>query len=266
MKHSSCKTIFAPLLLLFLLFAPKIWAQESQKQVPALLINNHFFTKEMPMQEILSIQKGLQRLDDGQQHNVLRVLVPADFVIPETWKKYEIARENVVNADKFEAGARLFDEMQAATHSGDKQQTAPQIGQKLPGTFTLHDINGGTWTQDSLQGHVTVINVWYSGCGPCRKEMPELSTWKEHFPEVTFLSADFEKPEKVKQITEKCNFNWTHLANDNYFTKWVGDRGYPMTLVLAADGTLQHMVNGTNESIRKEVMNIIKKLVDTDKK
>ena len=177
MKYSSYKTIFVPLLLLFLLFAPKTWAQENQKQVPGLLINHHFFAKEMPMQEIFSVQKGFQRLDDGEQHSVLRVLVPADFVIPKAWKKYEIAREDVVNADKFEAGARLFDEMAAATHSGDKQLTAPKIGQKLPGTFTLHDINGGTWTQDSLQGHVTVINVWYSGCGPCRKEMPEMSSW-----------------------------------------------------------------------------------------
>ena len=156
--------------------------------------------------------------------------------------------------------------MAAATHSGDKQLTAPKIGQKLPGTLTLHDINGGTWTQDSLQGHVTVINVWYSGCGPCRKEMPELSTWKERFPQVTFLSADFEKPEKVRQITEKCTFNWTHLANDNYFTKWVGGRGYPMTLVLATDGTLQYMVNGTNEDIRKEIIKAIEKQVNTSKK
>ena len=266
MKYSSYKTIFVPLLLLFLLLALKTWAQENQKQVPGLLINHHFFAKEMPMQEIFSVQKGVQRLDDGEQHSVLRVLVPADFVIPKAWKKYEIARENVVNADKFEAGARLFDEMAAATHSGDKQLAAPKIGQKLPGTFTLHDINGGTWTQDSLQGHVTVINVWYSGCGPCRKEMPELSTWKERFPQVTFLSADFEKPEKVRLITEKCNFNWTHLANDNYFTKWVGGRGYPMTLVLATDGTLQYMVNGTNEDIRKEIIKAIEKQVDTSKK
>ncbi len=266
MKYSSYKTILVPLLLLFLLFAPKTWAQENQKQVPGLLINHHFFAKEMPMQEIFNVQKGFQRLDDGEQHSVLRVLVPADFVIPKAWKKYEIARENVVNADKFEAGARLFDEMAAATHSGDKQLTTPKIGQKLPGTFTLHDINGGTWTQDSLQGHVTVINVWYSGCGPCRKEMPELSTWKERFPQVTFLSADFEKPEKVRQITEKCNFNWTHLANDNYFTKWVGGRGYPMTLVLATDGTLQYMVNGTNEDIRKEIIKAIEKQVDMSKK
>ena len=261
MKYSSYKTIFVPLLLLFLLFAPKTWAQENQKQVPGLLINHHFFAKEMPMQEIFSVQKGFQRLDDGEQHSVLRVLVPADFVIPKAWKKYEIARENVVNADKFEAAAHLFDEMEAATHSGDKQLKAPEIGQKLPGTFMLYDIDGGTWTQDSLRGRVTVVNVWYSGCGPCRKEMPELSTWKERFPQVRFLSADFETPEKIRQITEKQGFNWTHLARDNYFTKWVGSEGYPLTLILSADGTLQYMVHGTNETIRKALILQLEKLV-----
>lgn len=261
MKYSFFKTAFASLLLLLMLFTPKTWAQEAQKQVPAIIINGHFFKQGLPIQEIFSIQKGMQHLSDGEKHSALRVLVSTDFVIPEAWKKYEIARENVVNADKFEAAAHLFDEMEAATHSGDKQQKVPEIGQKLPGTFMLHDIDGGTWTQDSLRGHVTVVNVWYSGCGPCRKEMPELSTWKERFPQVRFLSADFETPEKIRQITEKQGFNWTHLARDNYFTKWVGSEGYPLTLILSADGTLQYMVHGTNETIRKALILQLEKLV-----
>ena len=39
-----------------------------------------------------------------------------------------------------------------------------------------------------------------------------------------------------------------------------------MTLVLATDGTLQYMVNGTNEDIRKEIIKAIEKQVDMSKK
>ena len=64
---------------------------------------------------------------------------------------------------------------------------SPKAGEQFP-SFCETDMDGRTWTNDSVRGHVMVLNLWYSGCGPCRAEMPELSTWKEQLPEVMFSS------------------------------------------------------------------------------
>ena len=158
MKPTIYKTTIVALLLFFIPFMPTSQAQQTKKELVGVLINHQFYSKDMPLNEVMGIQKGFQKLDDGEQHTVLHVLVPDDFVAPKTWKKYEIKRSNVVNADKFEAKVLLFDEMKKVTHSADKQFKNLKIGQKLPGTFTLQDLDGNTWTQDSLRNRVTVVS------------------------------------------------------------------------------------------------------------
>lgn len=125
--------------------------------------------------------------------------------------------------------------------------------------FYVKDLNGKLWTEQSLKGHKVVINAWYSGCGPCLQEMPILSEWKNKYPNVIFLSVNFEKADKVRKITEARGFNWTHLYGDNYFVKFVGSGGFPLFIVLGEDGLIRYMVNGTNEKIRQDILNVINK-------
>lgn len=132
------------------------------------------------------------------------------------------------------------------------------VGKALPDDFAEKDIDGKTWTKEELKGRVTVINVWYSGCGPCRREMPMLSTWKDKYPDVHFVSANFENVDKVKQITEKEGFNWTHIANDTYFTKRVGNEGYPLTIVVDKNGIVRYCKHGANDNnVRSEILQLI---------
>ena len=57
--------------------------------------------------------------------------------------------------------------------------------------FTATDMNGRTWSNADIKGGM-VLNVWFTGCGPCRAEMPELSAWKDEMPGVMFFSSTFE--------------------------------------------------------------------------
>ena len=119
-------------------------------------------------------------------------------------------------------------------------------------------MDGRTWTNDSVIGRVMVINLWYSGCGPCRAEMPILSEWKEQLPGVMFFSATYHDAETAKRITDKHHFTWTHLVEAKDMMAWIGYEGFPLTIVVDKKGIVRHAVHGTNETKREELLAKIK--------
>lgn len=61
-----------------------------------------------------------------------------------------------------------------------------------PVELTGEDLSGEAVDVADHRGEVVVLNVWWSNCGPCRKEAPELKTLAEEYAdaEVTFLGIN----------------------------------------------------------------------------
>ena len=244
------------LLFGFLCVASQMIAQD--KIVPMYRIGGHYFSKELPMDETFKISSSIMALADKDGNRVVNLLVGDDFKVPQSIKKYEIPFEKVLNGEQLEEGALNYAKMKKLINSTGVEKFI--VGKALPDDFSEKDIDGKTWTKDGLKGRVTVVNVWYSGCGPCRREMPMLSKWKNKYPDVQFVSANFENVDKVKQITEKEGFNWTHIANDTYFTKRVGNEGYPLTIVVDKNGIVRYCKHGANNNASSEILQLIEKL------
>ena len=87
--------------------------------------------------------------------------------------------------------------------------------------------------------------------------MPELSTWKELYPDVVFLSATYEDADKARPVVEKLGFTWRHLVNDTLFLRWNNGKGFPMTIVVDKNGIIRRAVNGTNPGIRADILSTI---------
>lgn len=47
--------------------------------------------------------------------------------------------------------------------------------------FTLNDLNGKPVSLSQFKGHIVLVNLWASWCGPCVKEFPSLKRLVEHF-------------------------------------------------------------------------------------
>ncbi len=223
---------------------------------PYAMVNDRFYTKELPID--ISNVAAILPLKYGEGGSLTMFTMRPDFVIPEEWGKYEIPREQVKCLEEIEEEKALKLKVAEISTSGVGNDTL--VGKPLPGTFVLHDIDGNVWTEQSLKGRKVVVNAWFSGCGPCLKEMPILSEWKSQFPDVIFLSVNFEKADKVKKITEARGFNWTHIYEDKYFMKFVGTGGFPLFIVIGEDGLVRYAANGTSDGIRKEILDVIKGL------
>lgn len=145
--------------------------------------------------------------------------------------------------------------------SSSKEAAKPSIkvGNKFP-QFSATDITGKTWTNADVEGKVMVLNLWFTGCGPCRAEMPELSTWKDEMPDVMFFSSTYEAPEIAKQVLDKINFNWIHLVNDTQFKEFIGSNGYPLTVIVDKSGSIAAFEYGTSPEQRSSLKSKISEL------
>ena len=134
-------------------------------------------------------------------------------------------------------------------------------GDKFP-EFSATDINGKIWTNADVKGKVMVLNLWFTGCRPCRAEMPELSKWKDEMPDAMFLSATYENAERAKPVIESQGFNWIALINDTQFAEFIGSIGYPMTIVVDKAGFITMIEYGTSPTQRTKLKEEIRKLIE----
>ncbi|EJX03855.1 thiol:disulfide interchange protein [gut metagenome] len=159
---------------------------------------------------------------------------------------------------------RRFKEAQANSAgikiSPIKTEKLLKEGTQFP-DFTATDLDGRKWSNADVKGKVMVLNIWYTGCSPCRAEMSELSTWKDEMPEVMFFSSTYESAEIARPVIESQKFNWIPLVNNSSFIKYVGNNGYPLTAVIDKNGIIVMVEYGTSASKREALKQKIKSLV-----
>ena len=229
-------------------------AQDASKSKKIIIIDGYFF-REMPVDKsklskiyMLKIPNGTSavglELSEALPEKVLKLAVPVEQ-IPEG----KLLLERYNEAKSAQKGVSIRVAREELLKEGDK----------FP-DFKATDIDGKTWTSADVKGKIMVLNLWYTGCGPCRAEMPELSTWKDEMPEVMFFSSTYEDARRARPVLESKKFNWIPLVNDTEFVKFVGNNGYPMTIVIDKEGIVAKVEYGTSSVQRAELKEKIQSL------
>lgn len=111
----------------------------------------------------------------------------------------------------------------------------------------LSDLDGREVPLQTLRGQPTVINLWATWCGPCRREMPVLAEAQRTLPQVRFVFADQgESAAAVRQFMQVQQLTLQHVLIDGnlQLSNHYNVRGYPTTLFLDADGRLRELHMG----------------------
>jgi thiol-disulfide isomerase/thioredoxin len=106
----------------------------------------------------------------------------------------------------------------------------------------LGDLDGRAVDVESLRGQPTVINLWATWCGPCRREMPVLAEAQRRMPQVRFVFADQgESAATVRQFLQAQQLTLQHVLTDEnlQLSNYYNVRGYPTTLFIDARGRLR---------------------------
>lgn len=221
----------------------------------AAVVDGLFFDKSMSTKSIMPGGSTLAILKDPDDAAVIAIYPPEGFVLDETTIAKAIPAERVKHAKKL-----LRD------YNGRKPQTnytyqgiGAEVGEPLV-KFEYSDIDGNVWNNEKLKGKVYVINIWQSECGPCRREMPVLSEWKERFPDVVFLSASRHNREEILPIVSKHKFTWTHLQEASDLVALVRQEGFPLTIVVDKNGIVRFAKVGASEENQAQAVAIIEEL------
>lgn len=242
------------LFIAMLAFAVCVIAQTTNERQKYILIDGYFFD-EMPVSRQGRKTIYMLKTPNGNAALGIELSTP----LPKEVLKYAIPKEQVPEGKLL---LKMFNESKARNQGISAQvvnETIVKAGDKFP-TFSATDIYGRKWTNADVKGKVMVLNLWYTGCGPCCAEMPELSLWKREMPDVMFFSSTFEDAERARPVLQKQGFNWIHLVNDIQFTKFIGGNGYPMFIVVDEKGIIAKVEYGTSHIQREELKKFIQTL------
>lgn len=243
--------------LLSIIACSGLYAQmpnDSLKQAAAI-VDGMFFDKSVPTRSLIPGNSTMAILKDPDGARVIAVYLPEGFILEDSIKAKAIPAESVKYSDKL-----LRD------YNGRKPQTVTVyegIGVKVGEpfiNFEYSDIDNNIWNNEKLNNKIFVINLWQSECGPCRREMPILSQWKERYPDVVFLSASRHNKEEIIPIVTQHNFTWTHLQEASDLVALVRQEGFPLTIVVDKGGIVRFAKVGASEENQSEALAVIEEL------
>jgi peroxiredoxin len=113
-------------------------------------------------------------------------------------------------------------------------------GAVLP-TLDLRTNDGATISTDELLGTPLVINLWYSTCEPCKKELPAFAAVQaEYGDRVRFIGVNpRDVPETNESFARERGVQYELLLDpDGAFTVDLGVVRFPSTFFVAANGTI----------------------------
>lgn len=113
-------------------------------------------------------------------------------------------------------------------------------GEALP-DVELSTLQGASLRTSDLVGHPLVINVWYSTCIPCRKELPAFAeVHQEVGDRVRFVGVNTLPPSSTEENFARDRGVQYELLYDTRgdFVTAAGIVTAPVTLFVTADGTI----------------------------
>ncbi len=113
-------------------------------------------------------------------------------------------------------------------------------GDPLP-TVDLTTVAGEVVSTASMVGTPLVINVWFSTCPPCEREMEDFGeVHRELGDQVRFVGVNpFDTVDTMQRFAGERGVGYELLRDvDSTFLDAVGVVSFPVTLVVAADGTV----------------------------
>jgi peroxiredoxin len=106
--------------------------------------------------------------------------------------------------------------------------------------FTVKDLDGNVHDLSKYRGKTVVLNFWYIGCAPCRKEIPDLNNLIDEYKDkdVVFIALATDSKKKLKSFLKRKPFNYNIVASARDVASDYSVLGYPTNIVIDKNGRI----------------------------
>lgn len=155
----------------------------------------------------------------------------------------------------------------------DEEIKVYEIGETCPNfeisLYKTAGCDGGNYTPKDSRGQVTVLNFWYTTCGPCLQELPSFNNIQIEYGDkvrVIALHSNSVDTQVDKQaFLDKNGYSDYQMtfAQDtktfDVYTHLGGKSAYPMTVILDKEGVIRFIKQGSisEEDLRAQIEKII---------
>lgn len=115
-------------------------------------------------------------------------------------------------------------------------------GEQIPLAF-LETLDGGRigTVELVMRGKPLLVNIWFSTCQPCKREMPALQKAFENYGDrVEFVGVNPQDPaDRLTSFTQEFGVTYPQYRDPNSeFVVAGGVATFPTTLLIGSDGTI----------------------------
>jgi thiol-disulfide isomerase/thioredoxin len=137
---------------------------------------------------------------------------------------------------------------------------ASSEGDRFPDVEVL-DLDGNTVRTGSLVGQPMVVNLWYSWCAPCERELPAFAEVSaEYDGRVRFVGINpYDSPETLTEFATEKGVEYEQYRDPpGLYAEAIRAVAYPMTVFVDADGTVVEQANVLDaDGLRSRIENLL---------
>lgn len=171
----------------------------------------------------------------------------------------------LVNIFLFQLHAQQPTKEQVKQVEDAKKEVKAMKGNKFP-EFDITSLYGQSLTSENTKGKIVLFNFWFTRCGPCIQEIPELNELAKEFEDqdVLFIAPTFDGTPQVERFLNRFDFEYEIVPDVKEFCLELNIRSYPTHFIVNKEGIIEKVMIGysvtTIKSLKKSLLKLLKSM------